>query len=250
MAATSDKNVGVIFPDEGAYEYELIDDPKINRWLHEHAVENVNYISARTQGGKASSIAACEQLASEAELARAAEYLKTTNCDSVVWACTSASFFRGLSYACWQSEHIGKHAAAPAASTSTAMLAALEKLGATKIDIMMSYMPEVAETFVAFVKEAGHEVGSVRHMVCAPHQRSFDLDYRTEISDFVSTIGESDSPILVPSTSLNSLDLVDDLERIARRPVLTANQVTLWSALRLAGCTQPLPQAGKLFSLT
>lgn len=84
-------------------------------------------------------------------------------------------------------------------------------------------------------------------MVCAPKQRSFDLDYNAELGAFVAMLPPSKDPILIPSTSLNSLDMVDGFEKIAGRPVLTANQVTLWHALVLAGIEARIRNAGVLF---
>jgi maleate isomerase len=54
-------------------------------------------------------------------------------------------------------------------------------------------------------------------------------------------IREADSPdaeaVFVSCTNLPTYDLIAPLERELGKPVLTANQVTMWSALRLAGAT-------------
>lgn len=244
---TARRKIGIIFPDEGAFAYELINDMFINRWLADRGIANVDYMSILTPGGKAATIAACEELAEEDVLAAAARRLGESRCGSVVWACTSASFFKGLDYARQQSHMLSESASVPASSTSMAMLAALQALSARRVDIMMSYMPEVADTMVSFLSQAGIAVSSVHHMVCAPKQRSFDLDYAAELKTLVPTLSTSPDPILIPSTSLNSLDRVEGFEEIAGRPVLTANQVTLWQALVLAGVKQRVEKAGTLF---
>ena len=41
--------------------------------------------------------------------------------------------------------------------------------------------------------------------------------------------------VLVPDAAMHSLEIVDDLKATIGKPVLTANQVTMWSALELAG---------------
>jgi maleate cis-trans isomerase len=54
--------------------------------------------------------------------------------------------------------------------------------------------------------------------------------------------------VLVPDTAMHSLAWVDELEAAAGMPVLTANQVTIFEGLRLAGRVPPLPGLGTLFA--
>jgi maleate isomerase len=85
-------------------------------------------------------------------------------------------------------------------------------------------------------------------MKCRPEQRTFDLDYKAELAEFTKTLSPRSHPILLPSTSLNSLDLIPDFERIAGRPVLTANQLCLWYALQLLEPKRGVSGAGRLFA--
>ena len=54
--------------------------------------------------------------------------------------------------------------------------------------------------------------------------------------------------VLVPDTAMHSLAWLPDLEAAAGMPVLTANQVTVFEGLRLAGPVPELPQLGTLFA--
>lgn len=239
--------IGVIFPDEGAFSYELVDDGIVGAWLKQHGFSNVQYVSVRTPGGKASTIAACAELANEQQLLDATDALARGGCDTVAWACTSASFFRGLEYTRYQADLLSRRLNGPATSTSMALLAALKRLNARSVDVMMAYMPEVSRCFVDFLGEAGIRVGAVKDIQCAPTQRTFELDYNRELRDFVATLPARSDPIVVPSTSLNSLYRIEEFEEIAGRPVLTANQVTMWYALELAGAGVSINGMGHLF---
>jgi maleate cis-trans isomerase len=53
--------------------------------------------------------------------------------------------------------------------------------------------------------------------------------------------------VLVPDTALHSVRRLDDLDAALGKPVLTANQVTVWAGLRLAGHTEPRTGLGFLF---
>ena len=53
--------------------------------------------------------------------------------------------------------------------------------------------------------------------------------------------------VLLPDTALHTVAFLDDLEVAVGKTVLTANQVTTWEALRLAGALQPQEGLGRLF---
>jgi maleate cis-trans isomerase len=53
--------------------------------------------------------------------------------------------------------------------------------------------------------------------------------------------------VLVPDTAMHSLAWLDDLEEAIGKPVLTANQVTIWEGIRIAGGSTRLDGMGSLF---
>ena len=54
--------------------------------------------------------------------------------------------------------------------------------------------------------------------------------------------------VLVPDTAMHSLAWLPDLEAAVGMPVLTANQVSVFEGLRLAGPVPELPQLGALLA--
>jgi maleate cis-trans isomerase len=53
--------------------------------------------------------------------------------------------------------------------------------------------------------------------------------------------------ILLPDTALRTMRLLERLEAATGYPVLTANQVTIWEGLRIAGALTPQRGLGSLF---
>jgi maleate cis-trans isomerase len=53
--------------------------------------------------------------------------------------------------------------------------------------------------------------------------------------------------VLLPDTALHTVAWLDELEQRVGKPVLTANQVSIWQGLRLAGDAVPRPRLGALF---
>jgi maleate cis-trans isomerase len=56
--------------------------------------------------------------------------------------------------------------------------------------------------------------------------------------------------VLLPDTALHTAAWLDELEEVLGKPVLTANQVSVWEGLRLAGDTRPRDGLGSLFQCT
>jgi maleate cis-trans isomerase len=54
--------------------------------------------------------------------------------------------------------------------------------------------------------------------------------------------------LLIPDTAMHTLEVLPRLEAALGKPVLTANQVTIWEGLRLAGRTPISSSLGALFA--
>ena len=46
--------------------------------------------------------------------------------------------------------------------------------------------------------------------------------------------------------NIRAIEVIEDLEALLERPVLTSNQLVIWQALRLAGIDDALPGLGRL----
>lgn len=151
---------------------------------------------------------------------------------AVVWACTSGSFIGGLEWSLAQSRELAQWLGVPATSTALAFRDALAALGQRRVDLLSPYPSEVTERLVQFLRDSGVTAENVRVLDCPYAADSHRLDIVATVRDFAMA-HESNNPILVPDTAINTLELVEAMNREAGRPVLTANQVSLWAGLRL-----------------
>lgn len=176
-----------------------------------------------------------------AELARA-------DVASAMWACTSGSFVLGLEGARAQAGAVAESLGVPASSTSLAFVAACGHLGIGRVAIAGSYPADVVALFVRFLGDAGIEVvgardaGIISGVGVGEQGRSWVFDL----------VARSDHPqaeaILVPDTAMHTIGLLDELDAAAGKPVLTANQVSIWQALELAGSPSRQAGLGTLFA--
>jgi maleate isomerase len=59
---------------------------------------------------------------------------------------------------------------------------------------------------------------------------------------------EEAQTVFVSCTALKTADVIEGLEEELGKPVLTANQVTMWDALRIMGAMELTGGVGRLFS--
>ena len=168
--------------------------------------------------------------------------------DSVVWACTSGSFVFGWDGATAQVEALGAVAGVPASSTSFAFVNACARLGVSRVAVGATYPDDVAERFVAFLGAAGIEVLSLsaKGIITAAEVGTLP---RETVLEFAAAADHPDAQaVLLPDTALHTIGLLDALDARVGKPVLTANQVSVWQGLRLAGADAPRKGFGALFA--
>jgi len=176
--------------------------------------------------------------------------------DAVVWACTSGSFVLGWEGAHRQVKALAAATGRPASSTSLAFAHAARALGVRRAAVAATYPPDVAELFARFMAEAGTVTGSsappteIVSTVQADILLAGDdgLLGREDVLRLAESGDHADAgAVVLPDTALHSIAWLDDLERALGKPVLTANQVSVWEGLRLAGAGRPRDGFGVLF---
>ncbi|MGC4934719.1 maleate cis-trans isomerase family protein [Gordonia sp. DT30] len=181
-------------------------------------------------------------------LAQGARRAAALSADAVMWACTSGSFLYGWAGAHRQADALAQACGVPASSTSLAFAAACAHLGATTVSVVASYPPEVAAGFVDFLGDAGITVAAWRSHHIETATEAGELDGDQLFAMVRAGVRPDADAILVPDTALHTAAWLADLETDCGIPVLTANQVTVWQGLRLAGVPIPSAPLGSLFT--
>lgn len=247
---SSTVTVGILYPGHAAED----DYPAFEAALQEKSpTPPVQLpVTITTIGVDEHTVEALTETGSAHRLAEGAHRLLAANTvDSVMWACTSGSFVYGWQGAHHQVQQLAAAADRPASSTSLAFARAVQAIGVSRVAVAASYPEELASHFRAFLQAAGTEVVSfAAHGVFtagAVGQMSAD-----EVTTMIQSVDVPDSEaMLIPDTAMHSLLRVEEWERTLGKPVLTANQVTVWEGMRIAGIDEPqLPGLGALFRPT
>jgi maleate cis-trans isomerase len=188
-----------------------------------------------------------ERMNSDVE--QAARYLAQAKMDLIVYACTTGSFFKGPGYDDELIQCIEKAAGVPAVATAPAAAQALRFLGAKRISVASPYTQWQNEKLRVYYEAVGFEVlnveGDPRGAV-AGGQGHCDLTPES-VLEFASGVCRPEADALFCScTAWRSMEVAAELERRTGKPVVSANQATVWAAFRRLGITSLQPGFGSL----
>lgn len=233
-------SVGILYPGYSAED----DYPTLERLLGQDIRLPLVHTLMREDAHR---VDALLDVGSADVLADGARELLEHRVDSVIWACTSGSFVFGWDGAREQVEKLRAVTGLPTSSTSFAFVHAARTLGLRRVAVAATYPSDIADRFAEFLGAAGVEVLRVssRGIVTAAEVGTLTRD---EVLDFASAQDdERADAVLMPDTALHSAAWLDELERRVGKPVLTANQVSAWEGLRLAGDNDVHEGLGTLF---
>jgi len=220
----ADVGVGIVVP----YDFAL--DRELWRWTP----PGVNLLLTRTRyAAMPVTLAQAKVVSDTAAVAEATRSVLEPGPGVVAYGCTSGSFVRGL-----EGEHelveamVG--AGAPAAvTTSGALLEALAHLGISRISVATPYDEAITLRLQEFLHEAGTEVVGASFLGLSG--QIWTVPYLETAALVRQAAAQGGEAVFVSCTNLLCYDLIAPLEEELGVPVLTANQVTMWAALRRVG---------------
>lgn len=235
--------IGMLYPGYGAED----DYPYMEDLLGEGVSLPLVHTSV---GVDAHEVQALLDLGKSERLLEGAEALRAAKPDAVMWACTSGSFVFGWEGARQQSLEVQEALEVPVSSTSLAFVDAVRALGLDQVAVAATYPEDVSRHFVELLNRGGVDVTQLVSHDIPTAALAGELD-REGVLDLARS---NDSPeaqaILIPDTALHSARWINELEAALGKPILTANQVTVWQGLRLAGALRPCDALGYLFKHT
>ncbi|MFE3824082.1 aspartate/glutamate racemase family protein [Streptomyces sp. NPDC059092] len=218
------RGVGVVAPFDFALDRELW------RWVP----DNISLRLTRTPYVPVEVSLDLARLVSEHEtLGEAVRALGVSEPEVVAYACTSGSFVGGPAGERAMCEAMTRAAEVPSLTTTGALVEALEELGASRIALVTPYTESVTRSLEEYLAEVGVAVtgraflGLTRDIWKVPYRSVMDMARQ-------AVVGAADA-LFISCTNLPTYDVIPQLEAELGIPVLSANQVTMWAALRRLG---------------
>jgi maleate isomerase len=151
----------------------------------------------------------------------------------VAFACASGSFVHGAVGERLLSQSILDAGAPAATTTSGALVESLALLDVRRLAVVTPYIDSVTDRLLGFLGEHRIEVVSSVGLGLLNHI------WKVAYSEVVAAVSAVDRPdaeaVYISCTNVPTYDIIAPLERMLGKPVLTANQVTMCSALRSMG---------------
>ena len=186
----------------------------------------------------------------------AAELLARLPLQAIIYAWTVGSYLLGTAREQELVSRIQEHSrgirvlmSAPAAT------AGLRTLDAERIALIHApfFTDEFDQKGAAYFQERGFEVVHVSHLmppIEVPHPNTGSVASPADIYEWVRRhVPSSAQAVFIGGNALRAIGVIAALEDDLRRPVLTANQVSLWYALRVGGAEVSVDNYGQLFKL-
>ncbi len=168
---------------------------------------------------------------------------------AIVYAYTSSSYALGAEADDLLRARLEKRAGGiPVVLTCSTATEALRTLGAHRVAVIHPpwFTEEVNAKGMDYFRGRGFEVVMCSRITPA---RPFTEVPPTEVYEWVRTnVPRQAEAVFIGGNGLRAVGAIHALEESLRRPVLTANQVALWGALRVAGATLAVTRYGRVFT--
>lgn len=163
---------------------------------------------------------------------KAAVELSDAKVSAIGYGCTIAIMSREVGYDEIVRRRIEGEVGIPTIISATAVLAALQALGARKVVIATPYVEDLTMAEVDFVKKYGFEV---------PDSRGLGIESNTEVGNLNDSVAadlvrqlnyQSADAVLISCAQMPSASVICDLEKQIAKPVVSTNTATLWAILQ------------------
>jgi maleate isomerase len=223
--------IGVIYPNDGVYdaEFQAFTPPGV-------ALHFTRWQIPERQWFYPDSSVKMALLADDPGLTHCASMFDRIGAAAVTLGCTSVGFARGANGDAPILRALSAGTKAPTSSTSTGYAAVCQAHGIKNVAISSVYSDKLTVRFVEFLEAVG--VRSVNCHTFGWRTPDTDDDWlkTEEIVERAVAVDHPDAQaILIPETNISALEAVKEIERRLNKPAISAIQVTMWDALRLAG---------------
>jgi maleate isomerase len=175
-----------------------------------------------------------------------AKKLATANVDVIVLGAAAPSFLKGRGYDREVAARIEKATGKPATTASTALLAALDALGARRIALGTAYSSKVNDIAIGFLSANGIEVVRTECLGLVDNLEIGRLDVETAYEVGRKVDCTEAQAVTFLCTNWQSMAIIERLEREIGKPVLSSTQFSVWAALKKVGYTKGIGGYGRL----
>lgn len=179
-------------------------------------------------------------------VAEAAATLADAKCDPVVFHCAANSMSGGVEGEKRIVSTIEAATGGMATTTASATLAAFRALDAHRLVLVSPYSRPSHQHELDFLDEAGFEIVAERNLGLAGSDEYCAMAPESWLETMAGMKTDTAEVYFVSCANIRATEVIEEMEALLERPVVTSNQVVIWHALRLAGIDGAVPGLGRL----
>lgn len=208
--------------------------------------DGVSVHFTRMQQIQPSTIETIKEMANDLE--KCTRLLKAVDPDVIVFGCTAGSFVGGPRYDKNMIRRIIKVSGKKATTTATSVIAALKALKLKRISVLAPYMHSGIEKLKIFLEGNGIEVLKIKGLGLNTDVKITRVSPE-EIYAHAKGLNATEAEgLFISCTTFRATAVIGILERDLGKPVVAANQATLWNALRMTGIKDKISGYGELLT--
>ena len=192
-------------------------------------------------------LALVEGLARDPENGRAAGRLAERGAQAVAYGCTSGSYVLGHEGDAAIIAEMQAASGLPATTTSSAVVAALRELDVQSVAVLSPHIDDLNARLRVYLESAGFTVAAMVGLNLRCDIEDVEPAETREIVESQVDRPDADA-VFISCTGMRTAGIIDDIEASLGKPVVTANQATLWHAGRLAGVGTGRSERGRLLA--
>jgi maleate isomerase len=199
--------------------------------FHEIALGLLKMISVHTARMRLDNVTVKELKKMASEAKRASELLATVGVEIIVYGCTSGSLIGGVEWEKTLVNNIAKETMIPTISTGRAVIDAIKTMGGGRLGVATPYTEDINILEKTFFNEYGFEVRDIKGLGLVNNLEIGRVSDDT-IFKLVEKVAKACDLIFISCTNLPVLHLIEKIEKMYSKPVITSNQASIWAALR------------------
>ena len=237
------RRVGLVWPEpvQDGHLAEL--QPFVGSELH----LDVEAVESDPRPEQDITLALVEGLARDPNIGQAAQRLAERGAQAVAYGCTSGSYVLGPSGDAAIIEQMRNAAGVPATTTSTAVVTALRTLGVQTVAVLSPHIDDLNARLRAYLEAAGFNVAAMVGLNLSCDIEAVEPAETRHIVESQVDTPDSDA-VFISCTGMRTAAIIDEMEASLGKPVVTANQATLWYVGQLAGVSTATPGRGRLLA--
>lgn len=184
----------------------------------------------------------------EKEIDFAVDRIMDTDPSVIVFGCTTGSLVKGVGYDAEIVKKIKKLSGKPAVTASTAVLEALKTLQIKMVSVATPYIEELNLKEKDFLEGNGIKVISIKGLEISDKGNVPIGFHEPKVAfDLAKQVFTKDSDgVFISCTGFRTIEIINLLETEIEKPVVTSNQATFASVLKILGVKKIIKGYGTL----